>query len=364
MARRDKENVFDGSDMERRCRTAIYECLMTGEWVTIRMMLARCMEKPLDYYDNVKLSAPQSPFEDAYHREIKKSVNVVVKALESIEPGCVEDNGLKKGKARRYMGKNKTPLDGMLNALAIRDIGVYWQFCQDTAGLLPTVWLEHFFRNTTDLFKIKTRKNQGELIIKASVDRKLNNIELLPILYEKIKQKKIIRFYYEPYTDERKEHIVHPQFLHEFEGRWQLLGHEDGCEYDPVIFSLDRIRGDIYDVEGEYKKRENGFFIEYFKYQIGASRMVAEPIHIRVRAHNKLMYGLTRSKPIHFPFEEIKQFGEHEDGEYGEFEYYLCPNEEFYSRIMRMGKGLEVVSPPEIREEIARRLRAAAALYD
>lgn len=358
----DMNNIFDGSEAERTSKTAFYDLLMTREWVTIPMILAKCMGKPLDAYNGVKLSGITKKQEKNFHLKIRQNTKKIIDAIEDESPGSIESNGKPKGVAYRYIGQKKSPLEGMRNSITRFDLQRYWQFCQDSAGLMPTEWLEYFFKNTMDLLNIKERK--GGQVMKSSVNRKLHNKELVPKLYELISKKKKIRFVYKPFEEEAAEHVIHPEFLHDFEGRWQVLGYEEGSMYDPVIFSLDRFIGDVEVVGNSDHIREDNFYERYFEHCIGSSHVESGPLRIRVRANNKKMYGYVKTKPIFYPFEETVPFGNHEDGEYGEFEYYVHPNDEFYGRIMRMGSGLEIVSPQCVRDEITIRFREAAKLYN
>lgn len=358
-------NIFlTGSETEKECKHAIYDLLMSGEWITHPMILAKCMGKPLDAYDKVKLSALDNRLEKNYKLKISQNIKCVFQTLSDIEPHCIEDNGKTKGTAYRYVGKAKDPLGEMRNEAAMKNFEDYWQFCQDSAGLLPVVWLEYFLKNTRDLFKIKKKRSKGETIIQSGTDRLQKNIELLPMIYESIIKQRVIKFEYQPYEEDMVEHILHPQFLHEFEGRWQVLGYEEGCQYDPVIYSLDRIKNGITILDNvEYIQREEGYFDKFFANTIGSTRSKEVPDTIRIRAHNKTMYGLTDTKKIHSSQRVVMPFGEYEDGHYGEFEVTICPNNEFYGRIMKMGEGLEIISPKHIRDEIAHRLKAASNLY-
>ena len=53
----------------------------------------------------------------------------------------------------------------------------------------------------------------------------------------------------------------------------------------------------------------------------------------------------------------------YDDGEYAEFSVDIEPNNEFYGRILQMGAGLEIVSPENVRDKMAQRVRALSDLY-
>ena len=69
------------------------------------------------------------------------------------------------------------------------------------------------------------------------------------------------------------------------------------------------------------------------------------------------------TKPLHQSYAIVKPFGMYDDGEYAEFSVDVEPNNEFYGRILQMGAGLEVVSPDNVRDKMAQRVRALSDLY-
>ena len=69
------------------------------------------------------------------------------------------------------------------------------------------------------------------------------------------------------------------------------------------------------------------------------------------------------TKPLHQSYAVIKPFDMYNDGEYAEFSVDVEPNNEFYGRILQMGAGLEIVSPENVREKMAQRVRALSDLY-
>lgn len=70
------------------------------EFVSYADVLALYCGRPKGYYD--KMACNSEPG----YGELKKAFPEVLKALEKTCPGCIEDNGLNKGKAYRYIGKS------------------------------------------------------------------------------------------------------------------------------------------------------------------------------------------------------------------------------------------------------------------
>lgn len=282
----------------------------------------------------------------------------------------IEVEGNNRNQRFRYKGNIDDPLSDLYNyGRVIRDLKTYWQFCQDSAGFFPESWLEYFFKECQDLLEIKKKKEDGEQVLSASLDRKLTNIELLPFLYETIIQKKVLQIEYKPYDEDCQTLTIHPHFLKEFNGRWYLFGYEDGEE--PMLvrkIALDRIlekpKPNICNGV-TYKSAPKGFYDEYFKNLVGVThykRATACTIH--VRAHSNYMFKLTETKPIHQSQQTTIPFGKHEDGVYGEFTVHVELNKEFVGRILQMGAELEIVSPEEVRSEFRKRTAELAKLYE
>lgn len=74
------------------------------------------------------------------------------------------------------------------------------------------------------------------------------------------------------------------------------------------------------------------------------------------------MYGLTSSKPIHHSQVTCGEYDENMG--YGDFDLYIELNNEFIGRILQMGPGLEIISPPEYREIFVQRITEMAKMYD
>lgn len=69
------------------------------------------------------------------------------------------------------------------------------------------------------------------------------------------------------------------------------------------------------------------------------------------------------TKKLHESQKTILPFGDHEDGDYGEFTVYVEINNEFIGRILQMGDCLEIVSPQNVRDLFRERVQKIAELY-
>lgn len=369
--RMQRKNLFDG-ELKAQFANITYRRLMSRRWVTYAEVLAEYLglssAKDLKYSISSYFTYTNEDDEDKKgFRELKKAFPDVCKAIrEKLGKESIEEDGNNRNKRFRYVGKDDDPLADMRNAKVINNLRQYWKFCQDSAGFFPKSWLEYFFHDCQDLLDMKVKRQKGEQVIGTSLDRILTNIEYLPLLYEAITNRTVMEIEYKPYDKEQVTLLFHPHYLKEYNGRWHLFGH---AEYRVPEFgyniALDRIQAKPRErSKVEYVSAPEHFYDEFFKDIVGVSHMKdSKKEHIIIRAHEHYIFKLMDTKPIHSTYKVVKPFGEYEDGKYAEFSVDVEMNNEFIGRVLQMGAGLEVMSPPEVRKEFTERVRNLASHY-
>lgn len=356
-----RKNPFDGKGVYPKFVRHIYMRLISREWFSHADVMADFLK--LKSANELPYSISKCP----HNGELRKAFLDILKLMaEKVGRECVETRGNNRDKEFIYVGANNNPLEDFQNASVINDIRQYAQFCEDSAGFFPSSWMEYFFEDTLDLLKINRRKRRGEQMIISSVDRELSNIELLPMLYESIRDKQVMTIDYKPYNEETITITFHPHLLKEHNGRWFLFGHAEGKEpefgYNLALDRIERVHEKT--ISQNYIQAPKGYYTEFFKDIVGVSHMADEkPALITLRSTTHNIYKLTETKKIHHSQRTIKPFGQYDDGEYGEFELFVEMNNEFIGRILQMGAGLEIVSPTAIRNEIKQRIEAMYNLY-
>ena len=357
-----RQNLFDGESYHAMFAQVTYKRLMSRKWVTY----ADIMADYLGLKSSKELTCNVSNCDN--YGELKKAFRDIRNAIiEKVGDGCFEDEGNNRNKRFRYIGMENDPLADMRNAKVINNLRQYWKFCQDSAGFFPKSWLEYFFKDCQDLLEMRARKQKGQQVISASLDRILANIEYLPMLYEAIVNKQVLEIDYKPFGGEQETLIFHPHYLKEYNGRWNLFGHaEDHSPENGYNIPLDRIQTKPREKSKiEYIPAPSMFYEQFFKDIVGVSHTKnAAQYDIVIRAHTYYIYKLTETKPIHQPQEIITPWGEHEDGTYGEFSIHVEVNNELIGRILQMGAGLEIVSPLEVRDLFTQRVKDLAKLYE
>lgn len=354
-------NLFEGDSYYAQFAQITYKWLMKREWVSYADIMADFYGKNSSEELNCNISNCD------FYGELKKAFRDTRKVIsERIGAECLKEDGNNRNKRFRYIGKDDDPLADMRNAKAINNLRQYWKFCQDSAGFFPKSWLEYFFKDCQDLLDMKAKRQKGEQVISASLDRILTNIEYLPSLYEAITNKMVLEIDYKPFEEEVVTLMFHPHYLKEYNGRWHLFGHAEGkepeCGYN---IALDRIQSKPRERSKiEYLPAPKHFYDEFFKDIVGVShKRDAKKEHVVIRARSLYIYKLMDTKPLHKSHTLVKPYAQYEDGKYAEFSVDIEPNNEFYGRILQMGAGLEIVSPESIRCEIAKRVHDLANLY-
>ena len=355
-------NPFDGKGVYTKFVWEIYRRLISREWFAHADVMAAHLG--LNSVNELECSISKCP----NNGELRKAFrDVCLLVEEKAGKGCIETRGNNRAKEFRYIGSDDNPLEDLQNASAIKDIRIYAQFCEDSAGFFPRSWLDYFFEDTLDLLQITRRRKNGQQMISSSIDRELDNIHLLPILYEAIRDKRVLRIQYKPYEEDLSTLIFHPHLLKEHNGRWSLFGHADGRvpEYGYNL-ALDRIQAtpDLLPLSARYIMAPKEFYSVYFENIVGVSHKKNQQSEtIILRATSLSMFRLTETKKIHHSQKMIKPFAKYEDGEYGEFSLFVEPNNEFIGRILHMSDGLVVISPKAVRDMFRQRISKMAELY-
>ena len=342
------KNIFAGFGVRSEFVNLIYMELMKRDFVSYADVLALYCGRPKGYYD--KMACNKEPG----YGELKKAFPEVLKALEKICPGCIKDNGKNKGKAYKYIGKDEDPLSEERKAVVQKSVEDYVTFCKASAGIMPASWFSSFFENTQLLLDANREAKDGDMHISSSMEQNLTNIHLLPLFYRAITNKQVLRFDYQPFGQELFTLLFHPQFLKEYNGRWFVFGDADREPYQAFNVPLDRIVGDVCDVNDvEYIPAPKGFYRQYFMNIIGVTHEEnAKVEQVVIRTKSEYQHGLLLTKPLHHSQKETQPFGEHDGQWYGEVILTIEPNRELRGKILMYGESLEVMEPLSLREQL------------
>ena len=342
------KNICAGFGIRSEFVNLIYNELMKREFVSYADVLALYCGRTKGYYNKIACNSEPG------YGELKKAFPEVLKALEKTCPGCIKNNGLNKGKAYKYIGDNDDPLAEERKAVVQKSVEDYVAFCKASAGILPASWFSSFFENTQILLDTNRESKDGETRICSSAEQNLSNIDLLPVFYKAIANKQVLSFDYQPFGQELFTLTFHPQFIKEYNGRWFVFGDANREPYQAYNVPLDRIVGDVSEVNNvEYIPAEKGFYQHYFKNIVGVTHEEdAKVEQVVIRTKSEYQHGLLLTKPLHHSQKETQPFGEHAGQWYGEVTITIEPNRELRGKILMYGEGLEVMEPLSFREKL------------
>ena len=354
------KNIFAGFGVRSEFVNLIYMELMKRDFVSYADVLALYCGRPKGYYD--KMACNKEPG----YGELKKAFPEVLKALEKACPGCIKDNGKNKGKAYKYIGKDGDPLSEERKAVVQKSVEDYVAFCKASAGIMPASWFSSFFENTQLLLDANREAKDGDMHISSSMEQNLTNIHLLPIFYRAISNKQVLRFDYQPFGQELFTLLFHPQFLKEYNGRWFVFGDADREPYQAYNVPLDRIVGEVCEVNDvEYISAPKGFYQDYFNNIVGVTHENGAKVEkVVIRTKTEYQHGLLLTKPLHHSQNETIPFGEHDGEWYGEVRLAIEPNRELCGKILAYGQYLEVISPQSLREQIKEIIKKQFEQYE
>ena len=354
------KNIFAGFGVRSEFVNLIYMELMKRDFVSYADVLALYCGRPKGYYD--KMACNKEPG----YGELKKAFPEVLKVLEKACPGCIKDNGKNKGKAYKYIGKDEDPLSEERKAVVQKSVEDYVAFCKASAGIMPASWFSSFFENTQLLLDANREAKDGDMHISSSMEQNLTNIHLLPLFYRAITNKQVLRFDYQPFGQELFTLLFHPQFLKEYNGRWFVFGDANREPYQAFNVPLDRIVGDVCDVNDvEYIPAPKGFYRQYFMNIIGVTHEENTKVEqVVIHTKSEYQHGLLLTKPLHHSQKETQPFGEHDGQWYGEVILTIEPNRELRGKILMYGEGLEVMEPLSLREQLRTTISMQMSQYE
>lgn len=354
------KNIFAGFGLRTEFVNRIYTELMKRKFLTYADVLAAYYGRPQGYYDKISCNS------EVGYGELKKAFPEVLKALRSYDSDCIEDNGkVGKGRAYRYIGKKDDPLSEERKAVVQKSLEDYVAFCKASAGIMPISWFSSFFENTQLLLDTNREEENGDGLIRSSLEQTLTNINLLPVFYKAITDRQVLQFSYQRFGQEPFFLTFHPQYLKEYNGRWFVFGEADREPYQAYNVPLDRIVGEVNVISDiDYIPAPKGFYQEFFRNIIGVTHeRDAKVEEIVIRTRSEYQHGLLLTKPLHYSQEEILPFGDHDGQWYGEVRLIIEPNRELRGRILLYGENLEVVSPQSLREQIKDIIRQQMDTY-
>lgn len=201
--------------------------------------------------------------------------------------------------------------------------------------------------------------NNRRPIVDFERNPNLRGLHYLNTLYDLIARRRTVRIdYHSFHAKKTKSYVIYPYLLKEYRNRWFLFGSR---VEDMKIFSLalDRIEDYVPCPEIEY--RENPEFTEdYFDDVVGVTkhpRLRCETIRFWANAE-QTPYILT--KPLHKSQRTVKK---NDKTSTMVFEIDVVVNHEIISQLLSYGRGIKILSPPTVVEEVRGILKSCLGYY-
>jgi predicted DNA-binding transcriptional regulator YafY len=215
-----------------------------------------------------------------------------------------------------------------------------------------SVKVDSFFKfleivQVADIFT-KSLKDSNKMLEYVSFDDSKNfkGIDNLKDLLLAIKDNREITFQHENYwKNSTKPYTVTPLILKEYLNRWYVICVIDNNDTIRT-FGLDRI-SNIEIKEFSNKKRKDYFKkLSKFEHTVGLTYGEGEPEKVSLLV-DELHVKYMRSLPLHqsqiiLPNKDKKH----------QVDFYLYPNYEFKTQILKIGAEVQVLSPQYLRDEI------------
>lgn len=226
---------------------------------------------------------------------------------------------------------------------------------------------DSFFRfleiaSLAEIFNESLKDNKKILDLVSFDDSKsFEGIEnLKPILLALSQERELIFKHINFKNESLRNYIISPLLLKEYENRWYVLGVAKGQD-EVWSFGIDRMNeisiGDFYQLDKEIYKEK----LEKYNDIIGVS-FETDYSHNKIKVVmliDKLHVKYLKSLPLHSSQEihPINKDGKHL------ISYFLIPNYEFETQILKMGDYAEVISPLALRDRIKSMLSSALDKY-
>ena len=174
-----------------------------------------------------------------------------------------------------------------------------------------------------------------------------NGLNWLDDIFNAIKEKLVIRIYYQPFHyDNPVEYSFHPYLLKQYRNRWFVFGRNEEENFIKIC-PLDRIKS----VKNSTRNFiENDLFEPetYFNNLVGVSPKKDSKIETIIIKVEKSQLPYILSKPIHINQEVVKKY---KNGD-AKIKLNLFVNYELVSQLLGYGSSIEVLMPQFLRDEI------------
>lgn len=227
-----------------------------------------------------------------------------------------------------------------------------------------SVKVDSFFKfleiiQVADIFS-KSLNDSTKILEYISFDDSKNfkGLENLKDLLLAIKQEREITFEHENYERKsKKTYTITPLILKEYLNRWYVVG-ATKVKNQIRTFGIDRISALKIEKLTTKKREDYAALLSKFEHTIGLTYGENDPEKVSLLV-NELHVKYMRSLPLH---QSQVILPKNKDNKH-QVNFYVYPNYEFKTQILKMGAEVEVLSPQYLRNEIKNMLENSLKNY-
>lgn len=221
------------------------------------------------------------------------------------------------------------------------------------AGTPQFEWVNEMIPMLESKFGLIERKKE---IISFESNIDLKGLEFLTPLFNAIINERVLLITYKDFkSSEPYEITFHPYYLKQYNNRWFVFGLNPYNQVANWNLALDRIES-LSETDLKYNLSETDWE-DYFFDIVGVTRPVGAELQEIVLKFSSEVAPYVITKPLH-PSQKHKN-----DPTGLEVKIKVIANFELEKLILSFGEQVEVISPQDFKEHIAKRLKSAARLY-
>ena len=195
----------------------------------------------------------------------------------------------------------------------------------------------------------------------------LHNLRIMAVVEAAMAFSRALQITYSPSFHETEEHIFHPQYLRNYNGRPYVYGvyenEEENNGLPFVALPVDRIVTARLTKAVSYRPGDQQAYEAQLRNVLGASPNFRNPevLEVVIRSHDQKVHKLLLSKPLHHSIREQQPCTAEQTGL---LTMRVQMTQELYNWILYYGKGIEVVEPAELRKRITIGLSQMVTYYN
>lgn len=197
------------------------------------------------------------------------------------------------------------------------------------------------------LSRVESDYGKGIQCVSYEDNRRLKGRQFLPLIYNAIKEKQVLRVKYKTFKGDEYNFDFHPYLLKQYNERWFAFGFNPDADKHHYNVPLDRLVSAPVPI-GHYEESVPENYSDYFNSIIGVTKYDGvHQEHIVIKIDDIDAWGRAITKPL--MSQKIEKEFDPESG-FGLITLDVFPNKELVSQILSLGTNVEVLSPPSIRQ--------------